>query len=98
VVHGSANATVVLADESGRIEVNVKDGHRTLLATNAQGETVFDGPIDTAEQLSTVPEDLRKQVEAIEARMQAGVANTPASSAPAADKSAQSDLADVGAL
>ena len=64
----TANAKVVMKDDSGEIEVTSTDGRRHLIAKNAKGETVFDGPIDTPEQVRALPEDLRKKVGAIEVR------------------------------
>ncbi len=64
----TANAKVLMKDDSGEIEVTSTDGRRHLLAKNAKGETVFDGPIDTPEQIKALPEDLRKKVEAIKVR------------------------------
>ena len=64
----TANAKVLMKDDSGEIEVTSTDGRRHLIAKNAKGETVFDGPIDTPEQVRALPEDLRKKVEAIEVR------------------------------
>ena len=65
---GTANAKVVMKDESGWIEVTSTDGRRHLVAKNAKGEVIFDGPIDTPEQIRALPEDLRKKVERIEVR------------------------------
>ncbi len=64
----TANAKVMMKDDSGEIEVSSTDGRRHLIAKNAAGETLFDGPIDTPEQLEALPEDLRKKVETIEVR------------------------------
>ena len=68
VTSSTASAKVLMKDDSGEIEVTSTDGRRHLLAKNAKGETIFDGPIDTPEQLKALPEDLRKKVEAIEVR------------------------------
>ncbi len=73
---GSANAKVVMKDESGEIEVTERDGRRHLIAKNAKGETVFDGPIDTREQMRALPEDLRRKVESV--RVQTNVESSPA--------------------
>ena len=64
----TANAKVQMKDDSGEIEVTSTDGRRHLLAKNAKGETVFDGPIDTPEQIRALPEDLRKKVESIDVK------------------------------
>ena len=68
VTRNTASAKTLMKDDSGEIEVTSTDGRRHLIAKNAKGETVFDGPIDTPEQIKALPEDLRKKVEAIEVR------------------------------
>lgn len=68
VTRSTANAKVQMKDDSGEIEVTSTDGRRHLLAKNAKGETVFDGPIDTREQIRALPEDLRKKVESIDVK------------------------------
>ncbi len=68
VTYNTANAKVLMKDESGEIEVSSNDGRRKLLAKNAKGEVIFDGPIDTPEQIKALPEELRKKVEVIEVR------------------------------
>jgi hypothetical protein len=63
-----ADARMLVKDDTGEIEISTKDGQRMLLAKNAQGETVFDGPIQTEEQRKALPEDIRKKVEMIQVR------------------------------
>ena len=63
-----ASAKVVMKDDSGEIEVTSTDGRRHLVAKNAKGESVFDGPIDTPEQIKALPEDIRKKVESVDVR------------------------------
>jgi len=66
VTYNTANAKIFVRDESGEIEITGNDGKRSLVARNAAGETVFDGPIDTEEQRKALPEDIRKKIEVIE--------------------------------
>lgn len=66
VTYNMANARLVMKDDTGEVELTTKDGKRSLVAKNAQGETLFDGPIDTEEQRKTLPEDVRKKLEMIE--------------------------------
>ena len=66
VTYNMANARLVMKDDSGEVELTMHDGKRSLVARNAQGETIFDGPIDTEEQRKTLPEDVRKKIETIE--------------------------------
>ena len=62
----TSSAKVTLKDDSGEMEVRSENGKRTLIAKNAKGETVFNGPIDTDEQRRTIPEDFRKKLEQID--------------------------------
>ena len=78
MVYDTANARVMLTDDAGKIVIAVKDGHRTLLATDTRGDTVFEGPIETPEQLTSVPEDIRKKIEWIESRTQTELVDAPA--------------------
>ena len=66
VTYNTANARLVMKDDTGEIELTTHDGKRSLIARNAQGETFFDGPIDTDEQRKALPEDVRKKIEMIE--------------------------------
>ena len=63
-------AKVVMKDESGEIEVTARDGHRHLIARDAQGKEVFNGAIDTPEQMKALPEDIRKKVEGVQIQTQ----------------------------
>jgi hypothetical protein len=38
------------------------DGHRTLKATDKNGKLIYDGPIDTDEQMGKLPEEIRTKV------------------------------------
>jgi hypothetical protein len=95
VVYDTANAKVLFTDATGKIEIALKDGHRTLLATNTQGETVFEGPIETPEQLSNVPEDIRKKIDWIESRAQTELVDVPAPVAPLKGEPVQPELANA---
>lgn len=68
VTSSTATAKAVMKDDSGEIEVSSSDGRRKLVAKNAQGQVIFDGPIDTPEQVRALPEELRKKVESIDVR------------------------------
>ena len=43
--------------KKGELSYNELDGHTTLKAINDKGEVVFDGPINTEEERSKVPDD-----------------------------------------
>ena len=59
-------ARVVLRDPTGRIELRVVRGKRTLRVRDEKGETLFEGPINTPEQRQAIPANVRPQVEALE--------------------------------
>jgi hypothetical protein len=61
----TAQARVVVKDERGEIEVRTEDGHRTVIAKDPAGETIFTGPVDTEEQRRALPEPIRKSLEKI---------------------------------
>jgi hypothetical protein len=61
----TAQARVLVKDENGEIEVRTEDGHRTVVAKNPAGETIFSGPVDTEEQRRALPEPVRKALEKI---------------------------------
>jgi len=75
---GNLNDKLSFSDETGQIEIRTQDGHRMLLATGAEGETLFDGPIDTAEQRDSVPEDIARKIDSLESQ-------TPVPAAPSPD-------------
>ena len=66
VTYNTANAKLLMKDDTGEVELTTHDGKRSLVARNAQGETVFDGSIDTEDQRKALPEDVRKKIELIE--------------------------------
>ena len=67
-LRSTATSKVLMKDDSGEIEVTSTDGQRHLIARGIKGETIFDGPIDTPEQLKALPEELRKKIETIDVR------------------------------
>jgi hypothetical protein len=69
-VHGMAvnpgNSNMVFSDESGTLELTLKDGKKTLVARNAKGEQLYSGPIDTPEQRASLPKEVSARLEKIE--------------------------------
>ena len=68
VSYFTADAKMMLKDDTGEIEVSTKEGKRVLTAKDAKGATIFDGPIDTEEQRKALPEEVRKKLETIQVR------------------------------
>jgi hypothetical protein len=77
ISYNTADVKMMMKDDSGEIEVSTKDGKRVLVARNAKGDTVFEGPIDTDEQRKALPEDIRKKVELIQVRATATAVDAP---------------------
>ena len=65
-VTGSAQTKVVKIDDDGTFEFSSTDGKKRFKATAPDGKVLFDGPVDTKEQRSKMPEDLRDRLESIE--------------------------------
>lgn len=60
------NSSLVYNDDAGALELNVKDGVKTLVAKNAKGETLFSGPVTTEAERKKLPEDVRARLEKLE--------------------------------
>ncbi len=61
----------IMKDDDGEVQVEMKNGKRTLQARSRDGKLVFKGPIDTPEQLNEVPALFREKIKAIEMRQSA---------------------------
>ena len=55
ITMNTANSTMVLSDDLGSMEITAKDGKKTLVAKDAQGAVIFDGPITTQEERKALP-------------------------------------------
>jgi hypothetical protein len=64
----TANANVTIKDEAGEIEVRSENGRRMVVAKDAKGAVIFNGPIDTEEQRRELPEGVRRKLGQIEMR------------------------------
>ncbi len=60
------NSTMDFEDEAGSLELITRDGQKTLIAKNAQGEVVFSGPISTPEEREKLSPELLKRLDKIE--------------------------------
>jgi len=61
-----SNSNMVFTDEAGTLDLTLKDGKKTLVAKNAKGEQVFSGPVNTPEERSALPSDVRDRLDKIE--------------------------------
>ena len=58
----AATAEVSIHDGEHDLKISTRAGKRHLVAKDSGGKVLFDGPIDTDEQLKAVPEPIRKKV------------------------------------
>jgi serine protease Do len=63
-----AKARFIFKDKDGEMEVSSTNGQRVLIAKSPAGDVVFQGPVDTDDQLKAVPEDFRKKLDRIKIR------------------------------
>ena len=63
---GAEGAVMVFDDEDGRLELTFKDGKKRLTARNKQGDEVFSGPVETAEERKALPAEIRARLEKME--------------------------------
>jgi hypothetical protein len=59
----SANFQMESSDDQHNFSVTRSNGHCTVLARDKDGKVIFDGPIDTDEQMEKVPKAVRPKVE-----------------------------------
>jgi serine protease Do len=60
------NSRLVFTDEQGTLDLEVKDGKKRLVAKDAQGGVLFEGPIDTPEERKAVPDPVRTRLDRME--------------------------------
>jgi hypothetical protein len=58
----ATRARVVMRDADGELEVAMKDGKRMLTIKSPQGEVIFTGPVDSAEERAAIPEQYRNKL------------------------------------
>jgi hypothetical protein len=83
----AGNAQININDGEHTLKITVKDGKRTLLASDKDGTVIYDGPVDTEEQIAALPESIReklKKVEIFQVAVPPGAPVPPAPPAPAA--------------
>lgn len=56
-------ASIVIEDAAHRMTINSKDGKKRLRVEDKSGQVVFDGPIQTQEELGKAPTDIREKIE-----------------------------------
>jgi hypothetical protein len=58
----ATRARVVMRDADGELEMAIKDGKRMLTIKSPQGEVVFAGPVDSADERAAIPEKYRSKL------------------------------------
>ena len=56
-------AQVTVKDDDHTLKVTSKKGKRYLVASDANGVVIYDGPINTEEEIANVPEEIREKVD-----------------------------------
>jgi len=57
------NNSISINDGEHTLRINTREGKRTLVASNADGVVVFDGPIDTEEQRAALPDEIAEKLQ-----------------------------------
>jgi len=60
------NSRLVLTDDEGTLDLELKDGKKLLLAKDPSGTVLFEGAIDTPEQRKALPKVVKKRLEQME--------------------------------
>jgi len=58
-----SSGSFIFQDDEGTIELKSNDGHQNLLIRDLDGEILFEGPYNTEEQKSALPEDLHQRLD-----------------------------------
>jgi serine protease Do len=74
----AANSQVVIKDQEHTLKMTTNKGQRNLVASDADGVVIFEGPINTEEEIAAVPDEIREKVQ----RMLETPAVAPAPPAP----------------
>jgi serine protease Do len=61
-----ANSRIAYNDESGTLELTIKDGQKTVIAKDPKGTVTFSGPATTPEERKAMPPTVRENLEKLE--------------------------------
>lgn len=78
-LRGFSNSQMVIKDDQHTLKLATRDGKRTLTASDANGVVIFEGPLDSEEDLAAVPDEIREKVKNLE--------NAPGAGLPKPDES-----------
>jgi hypothetical protein len=62
----TSNSNMVFSDEQGSLDLTIKDGKKTLVATDAKGKQLYSGPVNTPEERKALPADVRARLDKLE--------------------------------
>jgi hypothetical protein len=65
VMPGAASK-IIKVDNDLRIELETRDGKKSVRIQDKDGKSVFEGPYNTPEEIEKVPADYRERVKAVE--------------------------------
>lgn len=88
-----ATSRIIKIDDGLRIELETRDGKKTLRVTDKEGKSVFDGPFNTKDEIEKLAPEYRDRVKAAEDGVE--LREVPATS-PAEPKADAEELLPVG--
>ena len=62
-VVGDDDSPLVINEGGQTLKVTMKDGERHLVATDNNGQVLFDGPVETEDQRKSLPNDLAEKLD-----------------------------------
>ncbi len=62
----TSNSNMVFSDEQGSLDLTIKEGKKTLVATDAKGKQLFSGPVNTPEERKALPAEVRARLDKLE--------------------------------
>jgi len=72
------NKVLNIKTQEGEIRLKEEDGKRHVTAIDPKGVVLFDGPINTEEERSKLPPDIKKRIESIEKNLKNAAPQSPA--------------------
>lgn len=75
-------ATATLSDAQHTLTITRTNGNETLTARDAQGNVLFNGPINTPAQRQHIPQSIRPQVDQLQQQMNTGTIRLPVPAHP----------------
>lgn len=60
------DSNLVFSDDAGSLKISTAEGKKTLVAKDAKGAEIFNGPVNTPEEREKMPAELRTRLEKLE--------------------------------